>query len=455
MKLLSVAQCDEHRNELVAKTQAIIEAAQNEDRDLTSEEEEILADITDNQIPAVDAKRERFVKIDQAAQNRIHQRVDDGDVTIGNDGASLEPISRVTVPASNRVHGELKAFENNSDGEKEAYVTGRWFAANFLEHQASKDWLSSHGFDNSLSSGDNQGAGVLVPTEASRSIIRLVEQYGVIRRECSNEPMGSDRKVVPVRVSGMTAYPVAETTTANEGSNTGTKSEPTYKNIELVARKWKAWCKMSDEVNEDSYVSLGDQIAVESALAFAYAEDNAGFNGDSTSTYHGITGILNAVKAGSVKVGSGTAFSSLVMADFETMMGALPDFPGISPKWYISKEGYYASMHRLLMASGGNTATNLENGGRPVFLGLPVVFVNVMNKVLTAQASTRVALLGDLNMGVKFGDRRQVTMSLTDQRYWDEDQIAIKATERFDINVHSTGTASEEGCILALDTAAS
>lgn len=305
-----------------------------------------------------------------------------------------------------------------------------------------------------MSTDSNEKGGIFVPTEMQTSIIRLVEKHGVFRQYSKVTPMGSDRKVAPVRIAGMTAYPVAETRDSNEGSNAGTRSEPRYTNIELVARKWKAWVKMSDELNEDALISIADEVALEMALAFAYAEDTAGFLGDGTSAYHGIVGVLNAVNAGSVHIADtgNTSFGALDMADFEGIVGKLPDYEGINPAWFISKAGYYASMHRLLMAAGGNTAENLENGGRPMFLGYPVVFTSVLNKTLTSQTDTKLLVFGDLRMASLFGDRRKMTMSLTDQRFWDEDQIAIKGTERFDINIHSRGTAADPGAILVLQT---
>jgi HK97 family phage major capsid protein len=224
--------------------------------------------------------------------------------------------------------------------------------------------------------------------------------------------------------------------------------------VELIARKWKAWTKMSDELNEDSLVSMADELATEAAIAFAYAEDNAGFNGDGSASFHGITGVLNAVNAGSVytALAGNTAFSTLDMEDFLSMKGRLPMFPGIVPAWFVSHEGYSASIERLMLAAGGNTVANVADGGLPRFLGAPVVVTNVLNSTLGAQTSTNLLAYGDLRMAALLGDRRQMTMSLTDQRYWDTDQIAVKTTERIDINVHSRGTTTAAGAIIVLAT---
>jgi HK97 family phage major capsid protein len=202
---------------------------------------------------------------------------------------------------------------------------------------------------------------------------------------------------------------------------------------------------------------IADQVATECALAFAFAEDNSLFNGDAGASFHGIRGIMASVNAGSIHtaLAGNTAFSTLDLDDFRTMKGKLPRFPGMRPAWYISPEGYADSMERLLLAANGTLPSDIANGGGLSFLGFPVVLSNVMNSTLTTQASTNLVVLGDLNMGVRFGDRRAMTLSSTDQRYWDEDQVAIKATERFDIVVHSRGTATTAGAVMVLATPAS
>lgn len=437
-----------------AQVQAIVELATKENRELHAEEKTVIDGIqgigdTKGELQVLGEDLERAV--------RFEARVDEIAKEIGNrKPADRQERKKIVIPAKARAFGDLKAYRGEK-AEENAYIFGRVIAARFFDHGKSKAWLKEHGLRNALSEDSNEKGGLFVPAETTTEIIRLVEQYGVFRRYAKVVNMSSDRKVQPVRVSGLTAYPVAESNTGNESSNTGTQSEPVYTNVELIARKWKAWTKMSDELNEDSLITMADELATESAIAFAYAEDNAGFNGDGTSTYHGILGVLNAVNAGSVHaaVSGNTAFSTLDLQDFITMKGKLPQYPGITPAWFISQDGYSDSIERLMMAAGGNTAVNIAEGGLPRFLGAPVVITNVLNSTLSTQASTNLLAYGDLNMAALLGDRRRMTMSLTDQRYWDTDQIAVKTTERIDINVHSRGTASAAGAILVLQTPAS
>ena len=59
-----------------------------------------------------------------------------------------------------------------------------------------------------------------------------------------------------------------------------------------------------------------------------------------------------------------------------------------------------------------------------------------------AAATTAYILLGDLSMGTAFGDRRTVTIEVSDQRYFVEDALAFKATERFAFNAFDLGNVN-------------
>jgi HK97 family phage major capsid protein len=114
-------------------------------------------------------------------------------------------------------------------------------------------------------------------------------------------------------------------------------------------------------------------------------------------------------------------------------------------------------MRRLAVAGGGNTIPILI-GQRwtQTFFGDPVNFATPMP---SATATTGICLYyGDLAAASKFGDRRQVEISMSQeasvggQSLWERDEIGVKGTERVDIVVHERGTASKGGAINALIT---
>lgn len=83
-------------------------------------------------------------------------------------------------------------------------------------------------------------------------------------------------------------------------------------------------------------------------------------------------------------------------------------------------------------------------------MGYPIV----VSQVLPASASTRndttMLLSGDLSQAATMGDRREFTFATSSEYKFAEDQIAVKATERIDINVHDYGDTTNAGPIVAL-----
>ena len=86
-------------------------------------------------------------------------------------------------------------------------------------------------------------------------------------------------------------------------------------------------------------------------------------------------------------------------------------------------------------------------------LGYPVRIAQKLPQ--TSAVSTILAYFGDLAMGTILGRRRGLTVKADASFYFTSDQLAILATQRYDINVHDRGTASDSGGIMALKTAAS
>ena len=100
-------------------------------------------------------------------------------------------------------------------------------------HRRSQDWCADTlGFDvrNGNTSGSDPDGGFLVPHEFEATLIRLVNDYGVIRRVARPEPMSRDTKGYPRRTGGLTAYPIGV-------SQAPTESAMTVDQIQLVAKK--------------------------------------------------------------------------------------------------------------------------------------------------------------------------------------------------------------------------
>ncbi len=348
-----------------------------------------------------------------------------------------------------RGFGKTKSFATAQD----AYRFGRFLFA-VAGNAKSADWCASNGINvKAHLETVNSAGGFLVPDEFESTLINLREKYGVMRANAKVYPMGRDTLNIAVRKAGLTSYWAGETAA-------GTESTMTFGNAGLVAKKLFALTTTSSELVEDAVVSIADTVADEIAQEFAYREDDAGFNGNGTTTYGGMVGLQNILGSASVSdTGAGTgditSGSVVGLAQVMAWLAKLPAY-GITPntKIYCNKAVYHGVFERLAMAAGGATATEYANGIRePRFFGYPVVFTQVMSSALTSGTNdVDIAYIGDLSLGIAFGDRRATTIRTSDSALnaFEQDEIVIRGTERVDIVCHSPGDSSTAGPIIAL-----
>ena len=324
--------------------------------------------------------------------------------------------------------GSIKHFDN----DESAYRFGRWVAA-CNGHTKSLLWCKDYGVRiKTHQETVNSAGGYLVPDEFSDQLISLREEYGVVRNNASIIPMASDVKRIPRRTDTMTAYWVGESASI-------TASDQTFDQVNLVAKKLAARTKISNELNEDAMINLGDTLAGEIAYAFAKSEDEAAFNGDGTSTYGSETGLVSAATQTSAVTGG---WSAIAMGDLTAMMGKIgAKYWGSGASWIASAAFYHSVMLDLLADAGGNTVATLAAGaGQPSFLGYPV---HLTDQLPTATAADTHCLFGAFDKAVIIGDRAGVRIQTSSERYFDEDNLAIRASCRYDLAVHDTSAYAE------------
>ena len=439
------------------------------DIDLTDSEGNIV-EVSDLDLPAVETKSvdlteeiSKAVKSEIEPLKKVLQSLNGNKPIISTKGVS------VTAPSRKR-WGSLTAFKNDEKGEEAAYRMGCWAQAALFKDPIAKRWCAENGVDiktidrfgmevKVLNEGTNTAGGYLVPDEFSANLVRLVLDYGAFRRNARVVPMSRETLTFPRRTAGNTAVFLGE-------NAAGTESDLTFDDITLVAKKAGFISRWSNEVNSDSAIALGDLIAQEAALAFAYLEDNCGFNGTGAggATYGGITGVRPALTnlngtddGGGIALLTGNIYSEHVLADFTVGMGRLPTYARANAKWYCAPIFADAVLHRLQTAAGGNTVVEIADGGnKMMFLGYPVELVEAMPSAV--QDSTIHCLFGDLSKAATFGDRMQTTVAFSDtatvggQSMFERDQMGVRYLERFDINVHDIGTASAAGPIIGFQS---
>lgn len=351
--------------------------------------------------------------------------------------------------ATPKADHKLKAFKSADD----AYKSGMWLTASFAKDPVVRDqalnWCQSNGMPTVVkyqAEGINTSGGFLVPTEFNSAVVDLREEFGTFRRNA--RVVSSDSMTIPRRNGGLTAYYIGE-------NSLSTESQKGWDQITLTAKKLACLTRMSTELAEDAAISVADDLAREMAYAFAVAEDAAGWNGDGTSTYGGITGVKTKFVAGvdsfvgAVNLTAGhDTIAELDAADIAKVMSVLPAYARRNAKFFMSQACWDGAFQRLIAAVGGNSTMTMDRSVPKRYLGYDVVIDQTLPSSGTID-QTPMWYFGDLSMAAKMGSRRDIKVVISGDRYLEYDQIGIMATERFDINVHDIGDASVVGPIVA------
>ncbi len=417
----------------------------------------------------------RHTKVGSGAPIERQSATDNGlPVEIENSETGESQI-RFKIPKNVRRGGSLENFHGTVDGysaEHRAYRFGQWVlnAVSYAmpgryNFEFAKEFVKNYLPTNTAHSESDgtTGGHYLVPDEFSRDLIVLRETYGVARKIFGRAPMTGDILHTPRRASGLTAYFVGE-------NAAGTESNMTWNDVQLSAKNLMCISRMSNQLNADAVISIGDTLAGEIAYAFSNKEDDCAFNGDGTSTYGGIQGVrtlLTSIDAGGTDSkgvytqATSNTWNAQVLADFNNVVALLPQYADTPNTTWVCHKTYYAGvMQRLELAAGGNTIMEIANGDRrprPMFLGYPVTFSQIFP---SATATTGVtAALGDFTQGALFGDRQQTSIAFSEhatigsENVFERNQIAVRGTERIDIVVHGCGTSAVVGPIVGLQTA--
>jgi HK97 family phage major capsid protein len=274
-------------------------------------------------------------------------------------------------------------------------------------------------------------------------MIRVVESFGAFRQGADIRPTGSDGQVRPRRTGGLIANFVAEGAPIPESSFLLDAVETTQKGLKILGRG-------STELLQDSAANVAEFFTTEMGYAFAGREDDAGFNGDGTSTFYGISGLatkLVGTKSSVAAAAGHNTFQLLDVTDITALMSGVlaAAIPGAS--WYTSATGYAQTICRLAAVSGGLVATQRPDGRIDAnFLGFPVRFSGKLQDVSTSLTGKAMLMFGNLAMSSVIVERQQqMVIALSLDRALDADQFLMRGVRRLDIVNHTVGDANIRG----------
>lgn len=449
MKTLLELQDD--RNDVVRASGFIVEKVEkDDDRAFTAEEQTELAGLQKD-IARLDVDIAARTLKDQVSNTvKVQMKGIAADPVVSAGAPNLDgspPDATWNVRSYGQRYGKLKAF-TGPDAERKAYGSGQFLRAALFSHPGADRWCRDNGVDwRAMSIGVNTAGGFLVPEDFGTAIIDLRETYGKFRTECTTWPMTRDMQTVPRRAGGVTA------TATGEGAAL-TESDASFNQVTLTAHKIGVLTRINSELADDAIINMADWMAKEFAYAFAKWEDDAGFKGDGTPTYHSIRGAtikLNdtSLAGGYEAVATIDKFSEVTNDDLCSLMGTLPEYAHDGAKWYCSQACADVVFQRLAAAGGGNTMITLAGKLERAYLGYPIMTSASLPTSLGSLDAAVMFLFGNLGLAATLGDRREITIGLSGDRYFEYDQIGIRGTARLDINVHDIGDTTTAGPLVA------
>jgi HK97 family phage major capsid protein len=270
--------------------------------------------------------------------------------------------------------------------------------------------------------------GFLVPTEFQNELQAVMGETASIRPRCTIIRMARRAIRIPVldqtgTTAGAPHWFGGMTFTWAEEAAQKDQSDPNFRQIELVAHKLIGYTRASDELVQDSAISLDDFLS--GPMGFAggavWEEEFAFLQGTGAGQPLGI------INAGATIVEPRNTANTVVFDDFADMVkDFLPSGRGV---WMISQ----SAMSDIIQLNGptGNPSyiwqANARDGIPGQILGMPVIWT----EKCPILGQTGDVCLADWSYYL-IGDRQATTVESTKFDRWRYDQTSWRMTHRVD-----------------------
>jgi HK97 family phage major capsid protein len=297
-----------------------------------------------------------------------------------------------------------------------------------------------------------------LPTIYMPQIVELVFAFGAARQHATVFPLGSGLVKLPRLKAGEDDFGYLGAGTAGISQNIPQK-EVQAELVTFTANKAGGLIRLPSELEEDTFIPIGQFLARYIARQLAKLEDKTLFLGDGTATYASQIGVgqyclnniayLQQLAAGKVKVTDAT------LNDFRAMRGL------VSPAVYANmaangqtSAAYYLNPTLDTLLVTFNTLGEPQiyvrrPDGTATLDGFPIHWIGVSQAYKTTAApNVPLAFFGDLSFWY-LGERGSPRVEISREVFFQTDELAMRALERIDVEAMAIDAMS------ALYTAAS
>ena len=271
-----------------------------------------------------------------------------------------------------------------------------------------------------LAEGTNVDGGHLVPDEYQATLLRIIEQFGVIRSEAQVVPMPRLTMEWPVYNGTWTDGTTPWDTRGRGASpvywiaeNTDIPQRfPNFTNVTMTAKKLAALVPTSGELLQDSVIPIASLIAVLVGEFLAKEEDRVGFVGDVSGAGDEYDGALTSAGNEVVMPTGSTSFLDVTAEDLLDMQLATPKGVMDGAVYYMHRS-VFAVLRKLKSTTGIPIYNPPEAGAPGTIWGYPYKLVESMPAITESAADTRFVLFGNMK-NYMMGDRMSLSAASTD-----------------------------------------
>jgi HK97 family phage major capsid protein len=284
---------------------------------------------------------------------------------------------------------------------------------------------------------------VPLPTIYAPQIVELVFAYGQARKYATVFPLGAGTVKLPRLKAGEDQFGYLGVGTAGISQNVPQK-EVTAELVTFTANKLGGIIRIPTELDEDTFIPLGQFLARYIARQFAKLEDSTLFLGDGTGTYANITGVgpycvANPAYLQQLAAGK-TIVTQATINDFRAMRGKVNPAVlfNMAANGKTSAAYYMSPSMEALLWTFNTIGTPFiyvpESSGKPATLdGFPIHWIGVSQPYSTAATpSAFIAFFGDLSFWY-LGERGAPRIEVSREVFFATDELAMRALERIDV----------------------
>jgi HK97 family phage major capsid protein len=307
--------------------------------------------------------------------------------------------------------------------------------------------------------GVNQKAGgalgtgdIPLPTIYMPQVVELVFAYGAARQFATIFPLGAGTVKLPRLQAGEDTFGYLGAGTGGNSQNIPQK-EVQAALVTFTANKCGGLIRIPSEIEEDTFIQLGQFLARYIARQFAKLEDNTLFNADGTATYANITGIAkycaNNPAYLQVLAAGKTIPTQATINDFRAMRALVN--PAILFNMAANGQAqaaYYMNPTMEALLCTFNTLNQPliyrpQNGNQPATLdGFPIRWIGISQPYSTQAApSANLAYFGDLTYWY-LGERGAPRVEVSKEVFFATDELAMRALERIDVEAMAVDAMS-------------